>query len=156
MLSVTGACLLYPAVVCDTLPWRVVYVCCFGPESWMNREASSPTSDQRYANHAAVFYVFVQTEVSLNVITCYLLFTCLQVSQNKRRYVDEDFNLDLTYVTDRVIAMSFPASGSRSLYRNSIQEVGRFLDKMHFGHYRVYNLCCEYQLLLINIEFIHS
>ena len=43
---------------------------------------------------------------------------------------------------DRVIAMSFPSSGSESLYRNSIQEVGQFLDAKHFGHYRVYNLCC--------------
>lgn len=71
-------------------------------------------------------------------------YNYVQVSQNKRRYVDEDFNLDLTYVTDRVIAMSFPASGSRSFYRNSIQEVGRFLDQKHFGHYRVYNLCCAF------------
>ena len=46
-------------------------------------------------------------------------------------------------MTDRVIAMSFPSSGSEALYRNSIRDVGEFLDKKHFGHYRVYNLCCE-------------
>lgn len=66
-----------------------------------------------------------------------------KVSQNKRRYMKDGYDLDLTYVTDRVIAMSFPSSGSESLYRNSIQEVGNFLDHMHFGHYRVYNLCSE-------------
>jgi len=54
-----------------------------------------------------------------------------------------DFDLDLTYVTDRVIAMSYPSSGSETLYRNSIIDVGQFLDKNHFGHYRVYNLCCK-------------
>ena len=53
----------------------------------------------------------------------------------------------LVYVyvsVDRVIAMSFPSSGSESLYRNSIRDVGNFLDKKHYGHYRVYNLCCEF------------
>ena len=39
--------------------------------------------------------------------------------------------------------MSFPSSGSEALYRNSIRDVGEFLDKKHFGHYRVYNLCCK-------------
>lgn len=85
----------------------------------------------------------------------------MQVSQNKRRYTGEGFDLDLTYVTgvtgvlccttvyephpplDRVIAMSFPSSGSAALYRNSIYEVSQFLDQKHPGHYRVYNLCCE-------------
>lgn len=45
--------------------------------------------------------------------------------------------------SDRVIAMSFPSSGSATFYRNSIREVSQFLDQKHPGHYRVYNLCCE-------------
>ena len=49
------------------------------------------------------------------------------VSRNKRRYQSDGFDLDLTYVTDRVIAMSFPSSGQMSLYRNPITVTFKFL-----------------------------
>jgi len=45
------------------------------------------------------------------------------VSGKKKRYTDGGFNLDLTYVTDRVIAMSFPGTGLEIMYRNNINDV---------------------------------
>lgn len=66
-----------------------------------------------------------------------------KVSQNKRRYQHGGVDLDLTYVTSRIIAMSFPSSGIMSWYRNPIREVSAFLNKHHGSNYRVYNLCNE-------------
>ena len=46
------------------------------------------------------------------------------VSGNRRRFTDDEFSLDLTYIIpNRIIAMSYPSSGFESLYRNSIDSV---------------------------------
>ena len=46
------------------------------------------------------------------------------VSGKRRRLQNTNYDLDMTYITSRVIAMSFPASGTlESTYRNPIQNV---------------------------------
>ena len=53
------------------------------------------------------------------------------VSGKKSRVKEEDFNLDLTYITNRIIAMAFPASGFESMYRNNIDDVKKYIEKNH-------------------------
>jgi hypothetical protein len=45
------------------------------------------------------------------------------VSGKRRRFQDESFDLDVTYITPRILAMSFPASGLETMYRNSMADV---------------------------------
>lgn len=65
------------------------------------------------------------------------------VSKNKRRYEDEYYDLDMAYITDRVIAMGFPSSGCETLYRNSISDVIQFFHQYHHDKVKIYNLCLE-------------
>ena len=63
-----------------------------------------------------------------------------KVSGKRKRFKDEDFNLDISYITPRVLAMSFPASGLESWYRNKIGKVAQFLESKHEGCHKIYNL----------------
>jgi phosphatidylinositol-3,4,5-trisphosphate 3-phosphatase/dual-specificity protein phosphatase PTEN len=40
------------------------------------------------------------------------------ISGKKNRLKEDSYNLDLTYITPRIIAMSYPASGIESVFRN--------------------------------------
>ncbi|KAI5665695.1 hypothetical protein M9H77_15548 [Catharanthus roseus] len=65
------------------------------------------------------------------------------VSRQRRRMIVGGYDLDMTYITDRILAMSFPAERIRSVYRNPLWQVKSVLDMRHPGHYKVYNLCIE-------------
>lgn len=63
------------------------------------------------------------------------------VSRDKRRFVDMAHDLDLTYITDRLIAMCFPSQGFvQKTYRNSIDEFAKFLQEHHQDKYFVINV----------------
>jgi phosphatidylinositol-3,4,5-trisphosphate 3-phosphatase/dual-specificity protein phosphatase PTEN len=50
------------------------------------------------------------------------------VSGKRRRFQDTQFDLDMTYITPRVIGMSYPASGYvETTYRNPIAKVSNHI-----------------------------
>ncbi|CAI5949677.1 unnamed protein product, partial [Closterium sp. NIES-64] len=65
------------------------------------------------------------------------------VSMKRRRYIRDGYDLDLSYITDRVVAMSYPAESLEAMFRNPMWQVQRFLAANHAHHFKVYNLCAE-------------
>ncbi|KAJ0959860.1 hypothetical protein J5N97_000408 [Dioscorea zingiberensis] len=43
------------------------------------------------------------------------------------------YDLDMSYITDRILAMSFPAERMRAMYRNPLWQVKSVLDMRHPG-----------------------
>ena len=64
---------------------------------------------------------------------------CLKrlVSKKKRRFENDEFDLDLSYITKRVIAMGFPSTGMEVLYRNNIKDVINFFEVRHHNQVKV-------------------
>ncbi|XP_008061296.1 tensin-3 [Carlito syrichta] len=54
--------------------------------------------------------------------------------------MEEGHELDLTYITERIIAVSFPAGCSEESYLHNLQEVTRMLKSKHGDNYLVLNL----------------
>ena len=65
------------------------------------------------------------------------------VSKAKTRFCYDGFDLDLTYITSRIIAMGLPSTSIEGIYRNNMEDVKKFFNTRHREHYKVYNLCEE-------------
>lgn len=65
------------------------------------------------------------------------------VSKNKIRFENEYFDLDLVYITERVIAMGYPSFTCEKYYRNDVSDVIRLFTFYHNNNVKVYNLCLE-------------
>ena len=64
-----------------------------------------------------------------------------KVSGKRNRFVDDEYNLDFTFITDRVMGMSFPAHGAaEKMYRNDIDTVAKYFDTRHKNQYKIYNM----------------
>ncbi|NXP52428.1 TENS3 protein, partial [Heliornis fulica] len=54
--------------------------------------------------------------------------------------MEESYQLDLTYITERIIAVSFPAGCSEETYAHNLRDVTRMLKSKHGNNYLVLNL----------------
>ena len=76
-------------------------------------------------------------------MNCFFAPCRKSVSQSKRRFKEDGFDLDLAYITQNIIVHGFPAIGLEHIYRNPRYEIRRFMDEKHDGNYKMYNFCCE-------------
>lgn len=66
-----------------------------------------------------------------------------RVSGNKNRHKEFGLDLDLSYITPRIVAMAIPGEGLNSFFRNDIDDIREFLRTKHKNKYMIINLSGE-------------
>uniref|UniRef100_A0A2R8ME41 Tensin-1 n=1 Tax=Callithrix jacchus TaxID=9483 RepID=A0A2R8ME41_CALJA len=56
------------------------------------------------------------------------------------RAMEDSCELDLVYVTERIIAVSFPSTANEENFRSNLREVAQMLKSKHGGNYLLFNL----------------
>lgn len=64
------------------------------------------------------------------------------VSKKKHRIQNEYFDLDMAFITQRVICMGFPAFACEKCYRNELTDLKNFFAR-YKPDYKVFNCCIE-------------
>lgn len=100
-------------------------------------------SNYKLANNLEAFENHVTRTNSSSVLKN--TFSCDKGSQKCRsadfdHIMEEGYELDLTYITERIIAVSFPADCSEETYLHNLQDVTRMLKSKHGNNYLVLNL----------------
>lgn len=62
---------------------------------------------------------------------------CLPRNMSVSRTMEDSCELDLVYVTERIIAVSFPSTANEENFRNNLREVAQMLKSKHGGNYLV-------------------
>ncbi|XP_052553614.1 tensin-3 isoform X5 [Tympanuchus pallidicinctus] len=100
-------------------------------------------SNYKLANNLEAFENHVTRTNSCSVLKN--SFSCDKGSQKCQsadfdHIMEEGYELDLTYITERIIAVSFPADSSEETYLHNLQDVTRMLKSKHGNNYLVLNL----------------
>lgn len=61
--------------------------------------------------------------------------------------MEEGYELDLTYITERIIAVSFPRGCSEEIYSHNLKDVTRMLKSKHADNYLVSACLCAARCL---------
>lgn len=71
------------------------------------------------------------------VLTWTYLLLSLSRNRSVSRAMEDSCELDLVYVTERIIAVSFPSAANEENFRSNLREVAQMLKSKHGGNYLV-------------------
>ncbi|XP_044752814.1 tensin-1 isoform X4 [Coccinella septempunctata] len=119
-----------------------------GCEDGMGRESSERESNSNFDNYAEIFtHTHEDTDRDgpemHKIITSYNGFGEAFTSQprpSKKNTNCESGTMDLSYVTERIIAIWFPADASSHSYRQGQRQASHMLRHKHGNNYMVFNL----------------
>lgn len=66
--------------------------------------------------------------------------------------MEESYEVDLVYITERIISLSFPAAADERSYTNNLKEVATMLRSKHAQHYLVGKLKDRISRLLCTVN----